>query len=133
MNTIILMIVLILILCCGVLLYQQRHEIKLDMTEFKDPETGRDYRDTGHLIVYVNNSDVSPALTPDDTAIIRQNLGIQDLFVGDIVYTSEKKFFRVTKVDTEKGTLDLMNNRNEIRRDLGISYITGKLIGKGIS
>jgi hypothetical protein len=133
MNIIILMIVLILILYCGVLLYQQRHEIKLEMKEFKDPDTGKDYRDTGHLVVYVNNSDVSPALTPDDTAIIRQNLGIQDLFVGDIVYTIRKKFYRVTKVDIEKGTLDLINNRNEILRDLEISYITGKLTGKGIS
>ena len=133
MNTIILIVVLILIFCCGVILYYQRHKIKIDVTEFKDPDTGKDYRDMGHLIIYVDNNDVSPALVPDDTAIIRQNIKISDLNVGDVIYTNYNKFYRIKKIDMKYELVDLENTKNTILKDQPISTITGKLVGKAIS
>lgn len=133
MDTIILIVVLILIFCCGVILYYQRHKIKIDVTEFKDPDTGKDYRDTGHLIIYVDNNDVSPALVPDDTAIIRQNIKISDLNVGDVIYTNYNKFYRIKKIDMKYELVDLENTKNTILKDQPISTITGKLVGKAIS
>jgi hypothetical protein len=133
MDTIILIVILILIFCCGVILYYQRHKIKIDVTEFKDPDTGKDYRDTGHLIIYVDNNDVSPALVPDDTAIIRQNIKISDLNVGDVIYTNYNKFYRIKKIDMKYELVDLENTKNTILKDQPISTITGKLVGKAIS
>jgi len=130
MNMIIFIAILILIAICSIFIYLQRHEIRIDVTEYKDPVTGKDYRDLGHLIVYVDSTDVSPALIPDDTAIIKLNIKIGDLNSGDIVYTNLKKFYRISRIDLEKNTVDLMNSKNSILKDQPISYIIGKLIGK---
>ena len=73
---------------------------------------------------------MSPALIPDDTAIIKLNIKIGDLNSGDIVYTNLKKFYRISRIDLEKNTVDLMNSKNSILKDQPISYIIGKLIGK---